>query len=414
MRDYHRLSVAEALTFAKAPVACDYLPSCFEEEFNFNGYHVEDNTLTYRDLSKVDLLEYVFDSDEVAVATLYYYKGSPFMLYEKYGDRNGDELTILDAEAYKSYATFLYQLTLESKGKNAETLNEKILGFPYGKQNQYLAISNGYEGYAAHILNPRWQLGFGCMFDDHHALYEGQPVKFIGFASDRNDYSDERHKVKIKLADGQESIVDGWDIAFVFKGQMLGSTINDEKPAQEPLKDRFGDIIDMMDDTVYIFCDGACRGNPGPGGLGVYLRQKQIEQLIYAGSSQATNNQMEMSAALWALEYAMKLGTVAAKVVLHTDSKYVVDGITSWLPNWKKKNWKTASGDPVKNLELWKALDRANSLMKVEWKWVKGHAGHAGNELADQLANQGVDECLKSKKEYIDPVCQTINLAKAA
>lgn len=414
MRDFHRLTVAEAMSFAKQPVKCGYMPDFIETEFNFSCYDPENDKIqaAHEELTEMELLSYPFESDEVANASLYCYKGKPFMLYEKYGDRTEPEFTIVDREVYKAYGMFLMGLTLEGKAKNAEGINSKILGFPREKQNRYIMVSNGFEGYAVHICQPSNMLGFKRMFDDHHAVYEGQPVKFAGWESEGSYGRGNTNNVKVRFPSGEEKMVDGIDIAFVFKGQMLGATVSEERPMQDKLKDRFGNEIDMKDDTVTIYCDGACRGNPGPGGFGIYIRQKNVEKLIYAGSSEATNNQMELSAAIWALEYAMNMATITPKMIVHTDSKYVIDGITSWLPGWKKKNWKTAGGDPVKNQELWKALDRANSLMKVEWRWVKGHSGNAGNELADQLANQGLDDCLKSKKPFTDPVCETINLAK--
>ena len=141
-------------------------------------------------------------------------------------------------------------------------------------------------------------------------------------------------------------------------------------------------------DTVEIFTDGACRGNPGPGGWGVLLRFKGKDRTLHGGETQTTNNRMELTAAIMGLETL----TRPCKVRLTTDSKYVMDGITAWMPNWKRRGWKTADKKPVKNVDLWQRLDQAVSRHQVQWQWVKGHAGHAENEMADQLANRGIDE----------------------
>jgi ribonuclease HI len=137
--------------------------------------------------------------------------------------------------------------------------------------------------------------------------------------------------------------------------------------------------------TIEIFTDGACRGNPGPGGWGALLIAGDRRKTMHGGEPETTNNRMELTAALNALNGSRK-------VVLHTDSKYVRDGITSWLHNWKKRNWKTADRKPVKNQDLWQALDEASGRHEIEWKWVRGHTGVAGNEEADALANRGIDE----------------------
>ena len=139
---------------------------------------------------------------------------------------------------------------------------------------------------------------------------------------------------------------------------------------------------------VEIFTDGACRGNPGPGGWGVLLRYGDRERELYGGESQTTNNRMELRAAIEGL----KALTEPCQVALTTDSVYVRSGITEWMPNWKKRGWKTASKKPVKNEDLWRLLDEQNSLHDVSWHWVKGHSGHRENEIADQLANRGIDE----------------------
>ena len=139
---------------------------------------------------------------------------------------------------------------------------------------------------------------------------------------------------------------------------------------------------------VEIFTDGACRGNPGPGGWGALLRYGGHEKSLYGGEGETTNNRMELTAAIEALAAL----TEASKVVLTTDSEYVRQGITSWLENWKKRGWKTASKKPVKNVDLWQRLEAEAAQHQVEWLWVKGHSGHRENEIADQLANQGIDE----------------------
>lgn len=142
---------------------------------------------------------------------------------------------------------------------------------------------------------------------------------------------------------------------------------------------------------VEIFTDGACRGNPGPGGWGALLRYGQHEKELYGGEPDTTNNRMELMAAIQALESL----TRRCKVALTTDSVYVRDGISEWLPNWKKRGWKTAAKKPVKNVDLWQRLDRAAQAHDVTWHWVKGHSGHPENERADQLANLGIDQLSK-------------------
>lgn len=143
-----------------------------------------------------------------------------------------------------------------------------------------------------------------------------------------------------------------------------------------------------MPDHVEIFTDGACRGNPGPGGWGALLRFKDNEKMIKGGEQNTTNNRMELQAAISALESLSR----SCIVKLTTDSKYVMDGIQQWMPNWKKRGWKTANKKPVKNEDLWRKLDELTTNHEIEWHWVKGHSGHHENELADQLANQAIDE----------------------
>jgi len=142
---------------------------------------------------------------------------------------------------------------------------------------------------------------------------------------------------------------------------------------------------------VEIFTDGACRGNPGPGGWGALLRYGGHEKELYGAEADTTNNRMELTAAIVALE-SLKRG---CKVDLTTDSQYVKKGITEWIGNWKKRGWKTADKKPVKNVDLWQRLDSALQPHDVKWHWVRGHTGHPENERADQLANRGIDELLE-------------------
>ena len=137
---------------------------------------------------------------------------------------------------------------------------------------------------------------------------------------------------------------------------------------------------------VEIFTDGACRGNPGPGGWGAILQFKHEEKELSGGAQETTNNRMELQAAIEGLR-ALKR---PMRVAIHTDSTYVKDGITKWIVNWKRNGWKTAARKPVKNVDLWQALDDVLSGHDVEWYWVKGHAGHPGNERADALARAAV------------------------
>lgn len=144
-----------------------------------------------------------------------------------------------------------------------------------------------------------------------------------------------------------------------------------------------------MKDSIEIFTDGACRGNPGPGGWGALLRYNDTEKELYGAAMDTTNNRMELMAAIRGLE---ELKQDNCSVRLTTDSTYVKNGITEWLANWKRRNWRTASKKPVKNADLWQRLDAVNNRHDVEWCWVKGHSGHKENERADYLANKGIDE----------------------
>jgi len=140
--------------------------------------------------------------------------------------------------------------------------------------------------------------------------------------------------------------------------------------------------------VVDIYTDGACRGNPGPGGWGAFLRYDGHEKELYGGERETTNNRMELMAAIMALESLSR----PCKVRLTTDSEYVKNGISEWMVAWKQRGWRTANKKPVKNRELWERLDAAVQRHDVEWHWVRGHSGHPENERADQLANRGIDE----------------------
>lgn len=139
---------------------------------------------------------------------------------------------------------------------------------------------------------------------------------------------------------------------------------------------------------VEIFTDGACRGNPGPGGWGALMRYQNKEKEIWGGQLETTNNQMELKAAIEAL----KLLKEPCEIVLTTDSQYVRKGITEWLANWKQKAWKNSQRKPVKNKELWQELDALAEPHQIHWHWVKGHSGHPENERADALANKGIED----------------------
>lgn len=139
-------------------------------------------------------------------------------------------------------------------------------------------------------------------------------------------------------------------------------------------------------DSITIYTDGACKGNPGPGGWGAWLSAGGHEKELWGGEALTTNNRMELTAVIEALS-ALKR---QSDVVIHTDSQYVRQGITTWIHNWKQRGWKTADNKPVKNLDLWQRLDALAAAHRVQWRWVKGHAGDPGNERADSLANRGV------------------------
>ena len=142
----------------------------------------------------------------------------------------------------------------------------------------------------------------------------------------------------------------------------------------------------MNADTIYIYSDGACKGNPGAGGWGALLVADGHRKEICGGEANTTNNRMEMTAVIRALESLKRPSTVE----VHTDSQYVQKGVSEWMAGWKRRNWRTADGKPVKNQDLWLQLDALSQLHRIEWKWVRGHNGHPENERADELANEGV------------------------
>ena len=145
-----------------------------------------------------------------------------------------------------------------------------------------------------------------------------------------------------------------------------------------------------MNEFVEIYADGACKGNPGPGGWGAWLRYNGNEKSICGGEDNTTNNRMELTAVIRALETLKRV----SKVKIYTDSSYVQKGMTEWIAGWKAKNWRTADKKPVKNEDLWKVLDNIAKAHEIEWIWVRGHDGNAGNERADALANEGVAKWL--------------------
>ncbi len=142
------------------------------------------------------------------------------------------------------------------------------------------------------------------------------------------------------------------------------------------------------DDKITIYTDGACKGNPGPGGWGAWLRSGEHEKELWGGERLTTNNRMELTAVIEALTAVKR----SSRVELHTDSQYVRQGITTWIHNWKRRGWKTADKQPVKNIDLWQRLETLAAEHHVDWRWVKGHSGDTGNERADALANRGCAE----------------------
>ena len=143
--------------------------------------------------------------------------------------------------------------------------------------------------------------------------------------------------------------------------------------------------------NVELFTDGACRGNPGPGGWGVLIRYNEHEKQIYGSERDTTNNRMELMAAIEGLRTLRK----PCHVIITTDSQYVHDGITKWLPKWQKSGWRNSQKKSVKNADLWQALVNETKRHQITWQWVRGHSGHPENEIADQLANKAIDECVK-------------------
>lgn len=146
-----------------------------------------------------------------------------------------------------------------------------------------------------------------------------------------------------------------------------------------------------MKKKINIYTDGACKGNPGPGGWGAVLQYGEHSKELFGGEMSTTNNRMELMAAIEALTVLKE----SCEIVLTTDSQYVRKGITEWLAGWKRNGWKTSAKKPVKNADLWQQLETQTARHQIEWKWVKGHSGHPGNELADQLANRGVEQALQ-------------------
>lgn len=144
-------------------------------------------------------------------------------------------------------------------------------------------------------------------------------------------------------------------------------------------------------ELIEIFADGACKGNPGPGGWGAWLRYGKHEKELFGGEPETTNNRMELTAVIRALEQLKR----PSQVRVATDSQYVQKGMTEWIQGWKARGWKTANKEPVKNADLWRLLEEAANRHQIEWVWVKGHAGHEGNERADALANKGVEMVLR-------------------
>lgn len=151
-----------------------------------------------------------------------------------------------------------------------------------------------------------------------------------------------------------------------------------------------------MSKKVEIFTDGACKGNPGPGGWGVLLRYGDVEKELNGGEPDTTNNRMELMAAIEGLK-ALKR---SCSIILTTDSQYVRKGITEWLAGWKRKNWKTAGGQPVKNQDLWQSLDEQSQRHEIDWRWIKGHAGHRENEIADRLASTAAERVKASNRRF--------------
>lgn len=204
-----------------------------------------------------------------------------------------------------------------------------------------------------------------------------------------------RHSRSIKLTERQaqaSTVVQG--------GSRRGQVAAVEKEERKLSAKQAGAVAaasnaaDANAGVVEIWTDGACKGNPGPGGWGAWLRHGSTEKELFGGEAATTNNRMELTAVIEALQ-ALKR---RCKVVLHTDSQYVQLGITEWLPNWMRRNWRTADNKPVKNVDLWQRLAELRGQHDIEWRWVKGHAGIAGNERADELANRGIELARQQRK----------------
>jgi ribonuclease HI len=183
-----------------------------------------------------------------------------------------------------------------------------------------------------------------------------------------------RHARSVKLSAGGAA-----DAARVRASSRVGDAADDDAEALS---------------EVEIWTDGACKGNPGPGGWGAWLRWAGHEKELFGGAPATTNNRMELTAVIEALASLKR----RCRVLLHTDSQYVQLGITEWLPNWQRRNWRTADNKPVKNVDLWQRLAELRQGHAIEWRWVKGHAGIEGNERADQLANRGIEQLRAQRK----------------
>jgi len=154
----------------------------------------------------------------------------------------------------------------------------------------------------------------------------------------------------------------------------------------------------VMQKQIEIFTDGSCLGNPGPGGIGIVLRYKQHEKTISKGYFKTTNNRMELRAVIEALNILKE----PCQITLYSDSQYMKNGITKWIFNWKKNNWKSSQGKPVKNQDLWQALNEAIQHHQINWQWVKGHAGHRENEICDELAKKGAENPILEDEGYFE------------
>jgi ribonuclease HI len=171
--------------------------------------------------------------------------------------------------------------------------------------------------------------------------------------------------------------------------------INDTERIKAGAAAAAGDHGASSTEPIHIYTDGACKGNPGPGGWGALLRWREHEKELFGGEALTTNNRMELTAVIQALQALRK----PSHAIVHTDSQYVQKGIQEWLRGWRARGWKTADRKPVKNVDLWQALDAQASRHQLEWRWVKGHSGHADNDRADALANRGVTTVGRSSSQ---------------